>query len=139
MRDRPQPTTAQQLSELIGIDLIARVPLPRRPAPIADDDPSHEWRQQVVQPLRLGAFLEGAVYRPAHPADELGDRPAVGGQHAPRDHAAVVRPHRRHRSCLGDVRRHILGGPFHESRSLLWATGLGRRHGNSKGRALNMR
>ena len=30
-------------------------------------------------------------------------------------------------------------GPFHESRSLLWTTGLGQLHGSSKGRALNMR
>jgi hypothetical protein len=31
------------------------------------------------------------------------------------------------------------GGPFHECRSLLGSTGLGRLHGNNKGRALNMR
>jgi len=38
-----------------------------------------------------------------------------------------------------NVQRDILGSPFHESRSLLWITGPGRLHGNSKGRALNMR
>ncbi len=43
------------------------------------------------------------------------------------------------RGCLVHVQRHILGCPFHESRSLLWTTGLGRLHGSSKGRALNMR
>lgn len=31
-----------------------------------------------------------------------------------------------------------LGGALHESRSLLWAMGLGQLHGSSKGRALNM-
>jgi len=40
---------------------------------------------------------------------------------------------------LVDVQRDILGGPFHESRSLLGPTGLGRLYGSSKGRALNMR
>ena len=39
-----------------------------------------------------------------------------------------------------DVQRDILRGPFHESRSLLlWSTGLGRLHGSSKWRVLNMR
>jgi len=41
--------------------------------------------------------------------------------------------------CLVDVQRDILGSPFHESRSLLWSTGLGRLDGSSKRRALNMR
>jgi hypothetical protein len=38
-----------------------------------------------------------------------------------------------------DIQPHILCCAFHESRSLLWSTGLGRLHGSSKGRALNMR
>jgi len=37
------------------------------------------------------------------------------------------------------VERDILRGPFHESRSLLGTTGLGRLYGSSKGRTLNMR
>src|SRR6266571_9338779 len=63
----------------------------------------------------------------------------VGRQHTPCDHPPALLPHRRHRGCLVDVQRDILGGPIHEGRSLLWATGLGRLHGSSKGRALNMR
>ena len=41
--------------------------------------------------------------------------------------------------CLVDVQRDILGSPFHESRSLLWSTDLGRLDGSSKRRVLNMR
>jgi hypothetical protein len=38
------------------------------------------------------------------------------------------------------IQRDILGGPFHESRSLLLGSmGLRRFHGSSKGRAFNMR
>jgi len=58
MIDRAQPAAAKLLRQLVGIDLIGLVPLPRRPAAIADDDPIHERCQQVVQPLRLGAFLK---------------------------------------------------------------------------------
>ena len=139
MIDHAQPAAAELLGQLIGIDLIGLVPLPRRCAAIADYDSIHQRRQQVVQPLGLGAFLEGDMHRAAHPAHELRDRAAVGRQHAPRDHPSALFPHRRTRSCLVHVQRDILGSPFHESRSLLWSTGLGRLHGNSKGRALNMR
>lgn len=111
----------------------------RRPAPIADDDPMHQRRQQVVQPLRLGPFLEGDVHGTAHPADELRERDTLGRQHAPRNHPPALRPHRCHRSCLVDVQRDILCSPFHESRSLPWTTGLGQLHGSSQGRTLNMR
>jgi len=66
---RAQPASAEQLREGIGIDLIALVPRPRCPAPITDDDPIDERRQQIVQLLRLGAFLERDMDRPPHPAD----------------------------------------------------------------------
>jgi hypothetical protein len=46
---------------------------------------------------------------------------------------------RRQRGCLMHIERDILGGAFHESRSLLWSTDLRQLHGSSKGRALNMR
>jgi len=137
--DRAQRAATQQLGELVGIDLIPLVALVRRSAPIAHNDPIDERRQQLVQPLRLGAFLEGDMPGSTHPADELREGASVGGHHTPGDHPPAFLPHRRHRGCLVNVQRDILGSPFHESRSLLWATGLGRLHGNSKGRALNMR
>ena len=56
-----------------------------------------------------------------------------------RHHAAAVLQDRCHRGCLVHVPRHILGGPFHESRSLLWATDLVRLVANSGGRAPNMK
>ena len=139
MIDRAQRAAAQQLGEVVGIDLIPLVALARRPAPIADDHSIHERRQQLVQPLRLGAFLEGDMPSPAHPADELREGAAVRRQHAARNHSPALLPHRRHRSCLVHVERDILRGPFHESHSLLGTTGLGRLYGSSKGRALNMR
>ena len=48
MINRAQPAAAELLGELVGIDLIGVVPLPRCPPPIADDDPIHQRRQQVV-------------------------------------------------------------------------------------------
>jgi hypothetical protein len=35
-----------------------------------------------MEPLGLGALLEGEVHRPAHAAEELGKDTALGGQHA---------------------------------------------------------
>src|SRR5437879_1228718 len=54
---RAPSAAAEQLSELVGIDLIALVPLPRCPAPIADGHPIDE-RRQVVGVLRPGTFLQ---------------------------------------------------------------------------------
>ncbi len=139
MIDCAQRPAAQLLGEVVGIDLIPLIALARRPASIADNHPIHERRQQLVQPLRLGAFLERDMPSPAHPADELRQGAAVSRQHASRNHPPAHLPHRRHRSCLVHVERDILRCPFHESRSLLRTTGLGRLYGSSRGSALNMR
>jgi hypothetical protein len=137
--DRAQAAAPQQLRQPVGIHLVALVPLPGLPPPIADDDSINERRDQIVQPLRLGPFLKGDVHGAAHAAEELPDRGALRRQHAPGNHAAALLSHRRDGACLVDIERDILGGPFHESRSLLWSTGPRRLHGSSKGRALNMR
>jgi len=138
--DRPQPAPPEQLGQLVGIDLIALVPVPGRPPPIADDDPMDERRDQVVQPLRLGPFFERDVNRAAQTAEKLDDRGPVRLQDAPGQHPPALLPDRGHGRCLMHVERDILGGPCHESRSLLLGSmGLGRLHGSSKGRALNMR
>jgi len=137
--DRAQPAAPQQVGHLIRIDVVALVALSGLPAPIADDDPIGERGDQVVQPLRPGSLLEHHVEGPAHSAQELHDRRPIRRQHAPGDHPPAVRPHRGHRGCLMDVQRDILRTPFHESRSLLWSTGLGRLHGSNMGCALNMR
>ncbi len=140
MIDGAEPATAQRLRESIGIGRIARGAAAGVPAPIAPEHPVHQRAQELVHPLGLGALLQGDVHRPAHAADELGKREALGRQHAPGDHPAAGLAHRGHGACLVDVQPDILGRPCHESRSWLrWSMRRGRLHGSSKGRALNMR
>jgi hypothetical protein len=40
---------------------------------------------------------------------------------------------------LMHIESHVLGSPLHESRSLVWVMVVWQLHGNTKGRALNMR
>jgi len=136
---RAQAPASEQLGQLVGIDLIALVPVPGLPPLIAHDYPIDERGHEFVQPLRLGPFLKGDVHGAAHPTEELDDRRPRGRQDGPREHVPALFPYRGHRRCLMDVQRDILRRPFHESRSLLWAMGLRQLHGSTKGRALNMR
>jgi len=137
--DRAQPAAPEQLGQLIRIDLVALVAVAGPSPLIAHDDPIDERGHELVQPLRLGPFLKDDVHSAAHAAEELDERRRLRRHDGPRDHPSVFLPDRGHRHCLVDVQRDILGGPFRESRSLLWSTGLGRLHDSSKGRALNMR
>ncbi|MEK7668310.1 MAG: hypothetical protein AAB409_06650, partial [Gemmatimonadota bacterium] len=133
--DRPQPAASEQLGELVGIDLIPLVPPSGLPPPVAHEDPSDERGEQIVQPLRLGPFLQGDVHGTAHPAEELDDRRLGRRHNGPRDHPPAFLPHRSHGGCLVHIQRDILRRSLPESPSLLWSTGLGRLHGSSKGRA----
>jgi hypothetical protein len=54
-------------------------------------------REQIVQPLRLRAFLEGDVHRASHPGEELQQRRILSGQDAAGDDLAAGLPHRRER------------------------------------------
>ena len=87
MVHRPKPAAPQQLRELVRIGLIAFVPAAGLPAAIADDHPLHQRRTQIVQPLRLGAFLERHVHCPAHPPEELHKRWSLRRQDGPGNHA----------------------------------------------------
>jgi hypothetical protein len=51
----------------------------RLPAPVADDDPIDERRQQVVHPLRLGALLERDMPGRIPRMNSVGAPPSVGG------------------------------------------------------------
>jgi hypothetical protein len=139
MVDGAQAASPEQLRELVGIDLVALIPLARRAPAITDDHPIDERRQQIVQPLRLGALFEREVHRPAHATEEFAEGRALGGQHASCDHASARLAYRGDRAGLMDVEADILGRPFHERRSWLRTTGLDRLHGPAQGRTLNMR
>jgi hypothetical protein len=137
--DRAQRSPSQQLRQLVRVQLVVPVPLPTFSPPIADHHPIDPRHQQPVQPLRLGPFLEGDMNRAAHPPEELHDRPLLRRQQRPRYYSSTRLAHRGGRGCLMNIERDILGSAFHESRSLLWSIVVWRLHGNSKGRALNMR
>ncbi len=140
MIDRAEVAAAQLFRQGVGIDQVALVASARFPPPIAHEDPGDQGHQQVVQPLRLGAFFEGDLHGPPHPPEELTQGGGLRGQDGPGDHPPALRSHGGHGSCLRHIERDILGSPLHESRSwLLGSMGLGRLHGSNKGRALNMR
>jgi hypothetical protein len=63
-----QPAAPEPLRQLVGINMIALIPLPGLAPPIAHDHPIHQGDQQIVHPLRLGPFLKRDVNRPAHAA-----------------------------------------------------------------------
>jgi hypothetical protein len=136
---RAQAAASQPLGELVGIDLVALVPRLPLPPPIAHHHPIDQGHQQIVQPLGLRAFLKGDVDRAAHAAEELHDRRRLRRQDGPGDQPPGVLPDGCDGGCLMHVQRHMFGGAFHESRSLLRSMAIRHLHGSSKGRALNMR
>jgi hypothetical protein len=93
MVDGAQAAPPEQLGELVGIDLVALVPLAGVAPAITDDHPIDERGQQIVEPLRLGALLEREVDRPTHGSEELAEGTALSGQHAPCDHASARLAH----------------------------------------------
>jgi len=121
--DRAQPTAPEQVREQIGIDLVAFIAAPGRPAAIADDHLLDERVQEVVQPLGLRPLLNGQVDGAAHAADEFGKRTGLSGQDSPGHHAPARLAHRGDGAGLVAVPTDILGRPFHESRSRLGTTG----------------
>jgi len=78
------------------------------PAAIAHDDAMHHGPQQIMEPLRLRAFLEGDVNRPPHAPEVLHQRGCLRRQHAAREHTPAFLAHRRHCSCLMHVEADIL-------------------------------
>jgi len=137
--DRAQIPHLEPARQLVGVDPV-RLVAPASLAPaVADNHPIRNGHEQIVQPLRLRAFLEGDVDGAPHAAEELRDRCGIGWQDRPRDHATGLRADRGHRRCLMDVQRHIFRRSLHEGRSLLRVIGLGQLDGSTRGRALNMR
>jgi hypothetical protein len=72
--DRAERALAQQAREQIGVALIRFVPERRLPAAVADDHPIDDGHEQVVQPLRLRAFLERDLPGAPHPSEHLQER-----------------------------------------------------------------
>jgi hypothetical protein len=58
MVDGAQATAAEQIGELIRIQLVRLVPVLGFPPPVTDDDPIDHGREHVMQPLRLRSFFE---------------------------------------------------------------------------------
>ena len=81
----------------------------RRLAPsIAHQNAVDNGREQIVQPLRLRAFLERDVNGAAHAAEALDDRARVGRDDRARDHAPGLLAHGGHRGCLVHIEADIL-------------------------------
>jgi hypothetical protein len=88
--DRPEIAGQEPVRELVGVDLVGLVAA-MFATPIADDHAIHDRREQVVQPLRLRAFLEGDVDRATHRTEELDQRGMPGGQDAARSRPRAAR------------------------------------------------
>ena len=73
MIDRAEPPAAQQLGQLVRIRLVALIALRRLAAPIAHQDPVDHRDQEIVESLRLRAFLERDVKGAAHAAEPVHD------------------------------------------------------------------
>ena len=71
---------AEQVRALGGVHPVALVALPGGAAAVADDHARHPWREEIVQPLRLRAFLEDDVDRVEHAGDELQPRRLLVGR-----------------------------------------------------------
>jgi hypothetical protein len=135
-----EPTAEQVIGEPLGVPVVSLVALLLLAPPIAHHHPGDPRLQQVIEPLRLGAFLEGDVHRATNAAEELDDRLLLRGKDASRQHTATLLSHCRHRACLVNIQPNILRRALHESRSSVGSMVRPRRlHGTIKGRALNMR
>jgi hypothetical protein len=124
---------------VIGILEVALVALAPIAAAVADDDTAETPHQQIVEPPRLGTFLEGDVPGSAHAGEELQQRRGFGGQDRTGEDAPAVLPDGGDGGCLMDVETHKFQGACHESRSWLRSmAGGGRLQDRCTGRALKM-
>jgi hypothetical protein len=82
--DAAEPAAEPVIRELLGIAVVSLVALLLLAAPVAHHHPVDSRLQQVVQPPRLRAFLEGDVHRPPDPAEQLEDRLFPRGKDASR-------------------------------------------------------
>ena len=115
----PKASTPQQLRQFIRIVVVPLIAAPPFAAPIADHDTMHHRRQEIVDPVRLRPLLERHVHRAPHATRELHQRLLLRRQHAPQEHAPLLRPHRTHRCCLVHIETDILVRLGHEGRSWL--------------------
>jgi hypothetical protein len=120
--DRSQRAAQQVLGDLIGINEVAFVARSLLTSAVTDDHPMDLRLQEIVQPLRLGAFLEGDVHTAAHRAEELEERHFLGRHDRTGEDASAFLSDRGDGSCLMHVESYILGGAFHEGRSWVGST-----------------
>ena len=74
MVDRLQSIQSELFGQPIGVDPIPLVSRSRSVLHVTHHYALGVWLQQVVQPLRLGAFLERHMHRPADALDQGNDR-----------------------------------------------------------------
>lgn len=77
VKDRLQSTGPQPLGRRLGVNAIVLVVFRAAPAGIEYDDPLDTLDHDIVQPLRLRAFLEGHVYAPAGTRRQLANALAM--------------------------------------------------------------
>ena len=104
---------------------------------VADQHAVYPGREQTMEPLRLGALLEGDVHTATHAAKELAQCPLLAGDNAAGEDTSAVLPHRCRGRCLMDVRGHILGRAFMRAAPGL-GPGLGAIMVQPQGRTLKM-
>jgi hypothetical protein len=107
--DGPEPSTAQQLGQLVGVRLIALVAVGRLATPIAHEDTIDDRHQEIVQPLRQGALLERDMDRARMPRNHSTIAAASVGKNRSCDHLSRLLSHHRHRGCLVHIEPDILG------------------------------
>ena len=132
-------TETQAFGQTVRVELVALVLLLAASADVAHDHTRSVGHQQVVQPLRLGSFLEGHLDPSAQPADQREQRSGLGRDSGVHHHPALLVTYAGHSGRLVDIQREILNRLFaHRSRSLR-AFGGPLLYGSSRGRAFNMR
>lgn len=133
---RPDP---QSLRQQVGIDLVVLVDQFLLPSHVANDDSLSDRLQQIVQPLRLRAFLERDVHPRPLAANQSDDGLRLRRHRRLEHDRPRLIPCRRHGRCLVHVQTEIMNPLIlHGSRPFL-SFGLRTIQTYKKGRAFNMR
>jgi hypothetical protein len=107
--DGPEGSEAKELGQVIRIGLVSLATVPLLAPAIADQNGVDPVHQEVIEPLGLGALLEGHMDGPTHAPKELEDGRFFGGEDTSRNDPAVFFPDRDYGHCLVNVESHILG------------------------------
>jgi hypothetical protein len=106
--NRPKGTGAQQFRQSSGIELVGFVTSPDDLSWIADDDSRNIRVDQIVEPGRLGSFLEHDMQGSALALDQVEDRRSFGLDDCFRQNFPRAVEHGNHGHCLVHIHADIL-------------------------------